>query len=270
MRNEIEKIRDKMEAADPDSESFEKALKELNAFLDADREAERIVSTRGFDPKGHGWWENSYKAHPSIVLAVRLMKRGRDPDLVCNHCGEPVELSVEEDMVVANTECSFPHGVPDSYSIDIDVPSGKLVFANDLRDFYEWAPDFDINSLKGQMKSAMFYGDQGLGFGHIGNSCPSIFQDGRSIHIGNPGYNDDMDEVIDPIPGERVGGVATDVWSFSVADYDDLSERGWDSECYPTIKTKPGKYRLTIYPHVNREKYDHKTKELFATIKRVI
>ena len=157
--------------------------------------------------------------------------------------------------------------------VEMNVPSGKIIIENDIRHYWpEVKDDFDVNETLGLKQTTEAYGRYGMFHGFVGNSCPSVFRKGDTFYIGNQGF-DDSDEVIDPLPGERVGGVITDLWWYCVADLDDYLARGgkirerWSG---PTIvDVTPGRYILKHYYGIStREEYDYKKKEIFATFER--
>ena len=157
--------------------------------------------------------------------------------------------------------------------VEMNVPSGKIIIENDFRELWPEVPDyFDVNETLGLKLTTEAYGRYGMFHGFVGNSCPSVFQKGDTFYIGNQGY-DDSDEIIDPLPGKRVGGVITDLWWYCVADLDDYLARGGKIEkrwSGPTIvDVAPGRYILKHYYGIStREEYDYKKKEIFATFEK--
>lgn len=127
----------------------------------------------------------------------------------------------------------------------IEVPSGKLAVGNDFRDLYPGCPDYDVNEKVGIKLTFEWYAKNGLLHGFVGNSCPSVFQDGDSIHIASPKIYDENDEELPKsewgIPGKEVASICTDLWWYSIADYDDFVSRG-GREPKDVIKVTPGRY----------------------------
>jgi hypothetical protein len=158
--------------------------------------------------------------------------------------------------------------------VEMNVPSGKIIIENDIRNYWpEAEDDFDVNETLGLKLTTETYGRHGMFHGFVGNSCPGVYRDGDLFHIGNQGQDDDYDKVVGPIPGEYVGGVITDLWWYCVADLDDYLARGGTIEknwAGPVIvDVTPGRYVLKHHYGIGkREEYDHRKKEVFATFER--
>jgi len=162
--------------------------------------------------------------------------------------------------------------------VAIDVPSGHIVCANDLRFAYPIPDEEDfaqsVNGPLWQKTVTEAYAKVGLLHGYVGNSCPNIYKHGNTIIIGNPLYNE-TDSIECDIPGNKAGSITTDLWWYSVADRDDFiqliksSDKDVDKEMSSLdaiIKVQPGRYVLKhYYPHFGHtaQKY-----ELFATLQR--
>lgn len=157
----------------------------------------------------------------------------------------------------------------------IAVPSGMLVVANDLRDLWpEVQDDFNVNSSEGLKLTIEAYGKANLFHGYVGNSCPSVYKDGDTIHIGNNGHGDDVnwDKITDELPGERVAGVCTDLWWYSICDYYEYIKRGGDpnDKDVEIVKVNPGPHTLKHYwPFSDSGDSYRKSRMIYASIYRV-
>ena len=138
--------------------------------------------------------------------------------------------------------------------IEICIPSGKIAFGNDFREQYQEPEErFNYNQTSGIKAAIEHYGDQGLLHGFVGNSCPNIYQTGNKLTIGH-------------LSGKRkkVGEIVTDLWWYSLADYDDYVSRGGDPKV-EFINVDPGRYVLTH--RLNSSGWD-KTPCVYATLDR--
>jgi len=127
--------------------------------------------------------------------------------------------------------------------IAIEIPSGKLAYGNDFRDQYPGCPDFYVNEMLGIKETVEWYGEQGLLHGFVGNSCPGIFKDGNTLRVANYAHDDDYIDVVEKSWGPEVGGICTDLWWYSLADYDDFVCKGGSPDI-DTIDIVPGRYIL--------------------------
>ena len=158
--------------------------------------------------------------------------------------------------------------------VEMNVPSGKIIIENDIRHYWPEVPDyFDVNETLGLKLTTEAYGRYGMFHGFVGNSCPGVYKNGDFFYIGKQGRDDDHDKVVDPLPGEYVGGVVTDLWWYCVADLDDYLARGGTIEKDwggPTIiDVTPGRYILKHYYGIStREEYNYKKREIFATFEK--
>jgi len=135
--------------------------------------------------------------------------------------------------------------------VAIDVPSGKLICGNDFREQYPVDPvdgKFNINEKVGIKLTTEAYAKVGMFHGFVGNSCPSLYVKDNTINILNAGWNKKTDKQ-KRVPkqfGKRVGSICTDLWWYSVADYDDFIKRGGvvDKQWDTIINVEPGRYVL--------------------------
>lgn len=124
--------------------------------------------------------------------------------------------------------CQFENGIDDSKA-DIQVKSGKLVFANIFGEIipnksqlvFEFAKEKygyyqSINSLIGTIMNFEFEASRGVAYIFTGNTCPSVFKNKTSglISIKSSSEQNDDDELM--------GSICTDLWAAQAIDYDIL------------------------------------------------
>jgi len=225
----------------------------------------------------------------SIEAVAKASKSGKAasckvffrPMYPCHVCDDKVIFSFDGINLVADSDCAFPNGMPE-YSIDLSVPSGKLVIANDLRDLFENEYEeedlrpcsrgfgFNLNSDMGCRQVFEAYGKLGMAHGFVGNTCPGVYRINEdALTISRIKYDEDLNDEDDPLPGERVAGICTDLWWYSIVDYDDYVRRTGEkpNEWCSIVEVKPGTYRVTHRYHLLDR--DANTTDHYAIIERI-
>jgi hypothetical protein len=140
-----------------------------------------------------------------------------------------------------------------------------MVIANDLRYLCRIASKHDINGTYGTHLAILDYANNGLacGFG-IGNTCPTV-----SRHKG------DRFTIGHRQGGRSVTGICTDLWAYSIIDYEEALRRAeyyrYDLEETKksleneTFKVPAGLYKFRHFHNIDRDA----DKVLFAEFKRV-
>ncbi|WP_159599460.1 hypothetical protein [Agromyces humi] len=225
----------------------------------------------------------------------------------CELCDAYASWTVVEDSdgnpvsVAAKTECSLPEGI--TTVIELAVPSGKMIVNDDLRPLYSWSdpergkPSY--NSVAGQALAIEEMAEQGCAYGPVLNSSPSLIRTGDDQYIISH-YDSELGPGEDDNPhGEALASVCTDLWAYSIADYDDwLSkltewlaqpdadlENSWrmkdlaawfrsgaDPKDLPwtitVVDVTPGVYRFTH--HTGEAAFDHDAwPAIFAHVERI-
>jgi len=204
----------------------------------------------------------------------------------CSYCGED-EFKVETDgrtIRIAGEPCSVPNGFEPNVW-ELNVPSGKLVVENSLGNWFplpEGDHDCDINTVKGSREYTQLHASIGLSFGFVGNSCPGVFKlSNDSYKIANSPLEEDWDDkkkewVEVPLPedweGEQVTSICTDLWWYSICDYEELERRFEhfgnfgikNMSKFTVIDIKPGVYQFCHYDDVNRDAH---SETLYANFK---
>lgn len=125
----------------------------------------------------------------------------------CPDCGERLELSCEGDRLLITNACTEAGGMK-AYDIHLAIPSGKIVFANDLRGLV--AVDntaIDVNTASGRKKLSKAAEAVGLCLVSVGKSDPSVYRDGDGLVVSRG-----------PKAG-RLGQIETSLWWYCAMDY---------------------------------------------------
>jgi len=179
----------------------------------------------------------------------------------CPLCGEEDFGTETNGLVVrlSGDRCKYENGLPLT-EWELNVPSGKIVVANDLRELFPLpeAEDFDINTTLGCAQTALAYAAAGMSHAFVGNTCPGVYKcsDG-SFKIANEPqeeeWNGEKYVPIDPPPvfdGEHMAGICTDLWWYSIADNDEFERRVKHFKIkrknfnIKVIAVRPGVYRF--------------------------
>lgn len=181
----------------------------------------------------------------------------------CDICGEPVsmmETKPGSNKMKAKTKCPAPGGFP-PFDVTVDCPSGKMIFANDLRKLVAVEDDFNVNSTKGIIQTVKAYEETGLLYIIVGNSSPEVFRKGASNLCISRMYDENRDTRF--VPGHKgyksVASVCTDLWWVCGMDYEKFKalckeKKIEESRFFPTwlpgkpITVTPGKWAFTFDP----------------------
>jgi len=172
--------------------------------------------------------------------------------LSCYDCGDWMRWEFDGVTLRARSECKFKNGLQPTV-FDLNIPSGRLIVANDLRDLFRIAGDYNVNTTLGLVQTTEKYAEAGLAHGFVGNTCPGVYKlSGKNTHfVLGPG----------PYPGcRRVAGVCTDLWWYSICDGDELDRRlkerkyknlkkVYQEHNIDVVKCKPGVYRFSQEYH---------------------
>lgn len=146
--------------------------------------------------------------------------------------------------------------------IEIDVPSGKLIAADDLRsvEHFNVEPPLSINSGVGMDAWAALLAERSnAAYAFVGNTCPTVtWQSDGSLEVVSP-WDEQADEPAF-IDGENpVANICTDLWATMLTDYQNWLDHGGPDvsageqtsaiQMFTVIDVPPGKYRWTVYSH---------------------
>lgn len=195
----------------------------------------------------------------------------------CRYC-EQGQFRLETNGAVlrlAGEPCAFPNGLPKN-EWELNVPSGKLVVANDLRKLFPdgHVGDADLNTLGGLREVSNAYATVGLAHGFVGNTNPGVYQ--LSPHQFKIAIAPD-ETVEPPVPfeGEEVAVIGTELWWYSLCDADEFArrrERFVKASCdenVDTLSVRPGVYRFVHDDEVDNGRYEPERELVFATFEWV-
>lgn len=131
--------------------------------------------------------------------------------------------------------------------VELNVPSGRMVVANDLRDGFVVIGDYDINTEDGIRRTSKKYAETGMVFLYVGNTDPTLFRSkGRTFQF----YVGRKVDGRNPVPGSRaVANILTDLWWYCAVDYDEYVRRYGKKPVGLVLNCEPGVYRFThVYP----------------------
>lgn len=193
----------------------------------------------------------------------------------CAMCGEWPTLRVTGEGVFIDSPCPCSEGI--ITVVTLEVPSGKILVADNLRDIYrvDRTGMADYNTPLGQAQYIKAMAGVGCAYGPVGNSCPGLWRTGPDSYvIARMPYDEDDDLAKPEPPGaERLAGICTDLWAYCVADYEDWLRRGGEPQevlgwSYDVVEVPPGTYRFTH--HTGELDFDHDADHLvFAHIERI-
>lgn len=177
---------------------------------------------------------------------------GRDLKMYFN--GKILELT---DTESTNDICPYA-GSDLTHTVELDIPSGEIVFGNDFRGMFEDPEYPSIEIFHNRKKYVDFYADVGMFHAYIGNSCPTIFQEERGIITV---ANVDPDELGNLRFGKECGMITTDLWWFSAMDSAEFIKGRLATEKHLSaiearVKVAPGRYRMTVYAGVEFDSYE--------------
>lgn len=177
----------------------------------------------------------------------------------CYDCGQTMGLKFKGPFV--EVYCKNPCANNRAFSVEIDFPTGVVVFAdwpdhfNDLEEAGVLVSNnSSVNYLKGQREATDNYARHQILHHSVGNTCPRwYFNDAtNSIQIGSNGYNEDTDEEQVDDGFEAKGNFCTDLWWVTMVDeqhYNAMLEQAGVDPDTTTERASivPGRYRFTCY-----------------------
>lgn len=193
--------------------------------------------------------ENDYTK--KLEMAIGHLILNPDPDNAfvcakeaCHICGEEVSIYFDGENFSIKDECKEKI---EEYSFDIAVPSGKICFANDFRNFFP-SVDYYVNHFIGIKNTTRDYARYGMYHPFVGNTCPAVVKRKNGIiEIGQ---------------FKGTNHICTDLWWASACDasilkqWVEISGNEWTEEndyADFIVKVKPGIYRCTTKPRMTME-----------------
>ncbi len=198
----------------------------------------------------------------------------------CSWCDEYCRYEVvDENTIQTTTECPYADGI--QTTVEVDVPSGRLLVDDDLRPVidYEIDQDAGYNSRLGQAQVVEGYAREANAFyGPTLNTSPSLYEiePGRYV-IANGEWDDDTDEWVPlSLGGKAIAGVCTDLWAFTMVDYEQWLAKGGkpieEDDKYGTrsvVEIPAGRYRMVYHGGEKDFDFDAMGEVIFAHIERI-
>ena len=158
-------------------------------------------------------------------------------------------------MIRPKNTCPYPNGIP--LTFELNVPSGIMIVANDLRPHFDFVGDYDVNTAMGCVKTTKAMEAIGCAYAFVGNSCPGMYKTGENTFtISCGGYDEKTEEDIEP-EGVRVAGIITDLWWYAIVDVDEFERRGCEGQRgIDRVQVEPGVYRFTHFQHLDHDEND--------------
>lgn len=218
-------------------------------------------------------WDGSEPLPPRSPLASPWIPGMRSER--CAACDERLLLGVSGTAVSAAGPCPYPDGI--TTTVTLQAPSGRLIVSDDLRPAYDWGETAaSYNSALGQAQAIRAMERAGCAFGPVLNTSPGLFRTGGdSWVIASPAYDPESDRELVPAGWELLAQVITDLWAYSIADFEDWCSRGGNvlaMDCGDTIvDAGPGTYQFTHHTGERGFLWPHDTTGtvIFAHVKRV-
>ncbi|MFI1769098.1 hypothetical protein ACH41H_44700 [Streptomyces sp. NPDC020800] len=189
----------------------------------------------------------------------------------CGVCDERPKYRVTDTAIEVENPCPYPDGL--TTEITLEVPSGKIVVTDDLRLYrYDDTGFASYNSALGQAQAIQAMAAAGCAYGPVGNTCPGLYRTGPDTYVvARPGY--DEDDNPDLPEDDSLAGIVTDLWAYSIADFEHWKSRGGDPETLGWTETvvdiTPGTYRFTHHTGERDFDPDAPGAVVFAHVERI-
>lgn len=189
-------------------------------------------------------------------------------DSTCDQCGEDVLFCHNGQSIYPEKPCPYPEGLP-PFTFEINCPSGKFVVANDLRDCFPVMDRFSVNYAIGQKKTTESYAKIGLAHGFVSNTSPGVFRlSSDRFLIGRPAYDRKSFRYQGSL-ARPVASICTDLWWYSICDFDEYMRRKNSDHPHEVIQVNPGIYQFAHYTHTLDDVDDHRHPIIFAKFERI-
>lgn len=187
--------------------------------------------------KGEGW-----VTLPSIMIRYHMH--------TCPACGESITAETNGQVIRCVSSCKQPNGPP-PVEWELNVPSGRMVVANDLRSLFPVLEEYNVDNCSGIKNTSLEYAQWGLAHGFLGNTSPRVYQvEEGSYKVASTVWDEDDK---DPLETSKVASICTDLWWYSICDFSEFKLRLEHFKAkqkdyrVEVIDVKPGVYRFTQY-----------------------
>ncbi|MEU4229370.1 hypothetical protein AB0F17_34180 [Nonomuraea sp. NPDC026600] len=168
----------------------------------------------------------------------------------CAVCARRPEYRIAADAVHVQDPCPFPDGV--TMTITLQVPSGKLLIADDLRGVYKYDDTgmASLNTALGKSQAVKAMAELGCAYGPALNCHLGLYPTGDGTYvIATPAYTED-DHPRFPDSAD-LANICTELWAFCMADFDDWRSRGGDPSTLDwsdtVVNVPAGAYKVTYH-----------------------
>lgn len=228
------------------------------------------MTTRAFDANGHNFGD-------TVEVEVLEFENGMTSVMThvgrCQYCAGRAAPVLDAGVIRATTTCSLPDGL--TTVVEVDFPSGKVLVTDDLRPIYDVDDEGleDYGSALGQSQYIKAMAEVGCAYGPVLNTCPSLYRTGDDTFVvASAEYDEATDTVVD-FGGVELAKVVTDLWAYSLADYEDWKARGGDPKglgwTHTVVDVTPGRYRFTCHSGERGFKPHGPGLVVFAHVERV-
>ncbi|MES3005094.1 MAG: hypothetical protein V4690_03220 [Patescibacteria group bacterium] len=186
---------------------------------------------------------------------TEFMNLGRMSEAKCHECGVYVGLETDGLVMRASGSCLCPPEGPIEF--ELNVPSGVMIYTDDLRPLFDIVGSFDINTRLGTIKHSQVMAKIGCAQGYVGNSCPDVYQTSdTAFSIVGVATDDVTYEPIDEPLGERMDQIVTDLWWYSFVDADEFMRRGGEERSRVSrLKVRPGVYKFSHNLRTSKDEF---------------
>lgn len=240
------------------------------------------------DQRGHRFTsrDEADMTDMEVLMSINPLMVGMLPSKVglwaCNKCDEsPYNMVIDQEArtITAPTECPLANGIVTHYSLE--VPSGVMVVANDLRSLFGVPHEYgdgmpSYNSDLGQSQYMLGLAQEfKLAYGPVGNTSPCLYTTEAGFEIATAAWDVEAGDVIHP--AEPLAHIITDLWAFCIADsrvfqgkLNEQIQRGEKpyDEQYTMVGVEPGTYQFTH--HTGELGFDHDSYDriVYTTIRK--
>lgn len=166
--------------------------------------------------------------------------------------------------------------------VEIDVPSGRLIAADDLRSVkhFDIDPPLSINYGYGLDVWAKKLAEVNVAYAFVGNTSPSVTRrsDGL-IQVVTPDWDEETDDARLNDDESVIAKICTDLWATMLTDYQGwldhggpevaAANAGYSLDKHTVFEVAPGKYRWTVFSHSDRFDTDHLELVLYAQLELI-
>lgn len=224
---------------------------------------------------------NGHMIHPMAEVRVKWFddEPSWPPMLVdhlfeCGFCGEYFAPRIADDAVHVDKPCLHSGGT--TTVITLRVPSGKIIVTDDLRPVYsvERKDLASYNSALGRAQFIEAMAAIGCAYGPVGNTGPGMYRTGGDSYIiARPEYDYDNYEEPSLPESDCLASICTDVWAYSIADYQDWQARGGNPDDLrwkdSVVEIPAGTYQFTHHSGERDFDCDAPGTIIFAHIEKI-